>query len=619
MTGNATDFHKAVGPVLLLAGPGTGKTHQLALRIKFLVEENNVDPGQITVITFTAAAAANMRARISDATQPELFLDSGCQPGRIRTMHSLGLSIIRENAGLLSLPESLSLVHSDVARSILLGDAAQLTGYTRDDAQDTMTCRQHGDCNRDDSSPKCAICDAYRKLLNACNAIDYDDQILLACRLLREKSDLSAKYRVQSLHLLVDEYQDINAGQFELIKALSEGQTEGLFVVGDDDQSIYSWRGGSPKFIRKFEEHFGQRAKVLSLRTSRRCHRNILEGALAVVKVYDKNRRDKGNVDYVKPDGPPIHVHSVASDKREAAAVCQVIKDALPSREVLVLVPTRKHGALITERLRRARIPYVAPDPLPGAGLPLLERLAAWLQNENDNLALRECVESIMNNSQSPVPSKRVRKAEKKAEREEQYKQISDLWRTVLAGSRSLWEVLASAGGSDEELVSCIRKQCKRLRLRYKQDNVPGLLWRAAQSLEPWRKTDALIDEVETWVNRFVESPTAGSGTQVRIMTLQGAKGLEADVVCVVGLEQGTLPRDGTWGDELAEQSRLMYVSMTRARTDLHLFHARTRSGAVSFKQIHGKSGSHTLPRSPFLDAIPKKRSEEAYHPAKKR
>lgn len=617
MTSNATEFHKTAGPVLLLAGPGTGKTHQLALRIKFLVEENNVDPGQITVITFTAAAAANMRARISDATQPDLFLDSACQPGRICTMHSLGLSIIRENAELLSLPEPISLVRSDAARSILLGDAAQLTGHTRNDAQDTMTCRQHGDCNRD-SSTKCAICDEYRKILNACNAIDYDDQILLACYLLREKSDLAAKCRAQSLHLLVDEYQDINAGQFKLIKSLSEGQTEGLFVVGDDDQSIYSWRGGSPEFIRKFEEYFGQKAKALSLHTSRRCHQNILEGALAVVKVYDANRRDKGKIDYVRPDGPPIHVHNVASDKREAAAVCRVIKDALPSREVLVLVPTRKHASLITERLRQARIPYVAPEPLPGAGLPLLERLAAWLQNENDNLALRECVESIINSRQSPVPSRRARKTEKKAKREEYYKQISDLWRTVFTGSQSLWKVLASATGSDGELVSCIRKQCKRLRLRYKQDNISGLLWRAAQSLEPWRKTNAFIEEVETWVNRFVESPAAGSGAQVRIMTLPGAKGLEADVVCVVGLEQGTLPKDGTAGDELAEQSRLMYVSMTRARTDLHLFHARTRSGAVSFKQIHGKSGTHTLPPSSFLEAIPKERSEKVYHRAKK-
>lgn len=611
------NIHRSDGPVLLLAGPGTGKTHQLALRIKFLVEEKNVAPGQISVITFTAAAAANMRARISDATRPELFLDSARQPGRICTMHSLGLSIIRENAGLLSLPDLPSVVHSDFARSILLGDAAQLAGYGRDAARDTAKCRQYGDCRRD-GSPKCTICDSYRQILTACRAIDYDDQILLACRLLGEQSGLAVKYRAQSLHLLVDEYQDINAGQFELIKALGEGQTKGLFVVGDDDQSIYSWRGGSPEFIRNFKKHFGTAAQVLPLRTSRRCHRNILEGALAVVKGYDKHRLDKGKIRHVSPDGPLLHVHSVASEKAEAAVVRRVITDALPSREVLVLVPTRRHATLITEQLRRARVAYIAPEPPPGMGLPLLERLAAWLRDEKDNLALRECIEAIAGSSTSPIPSKRVKKAEKREQREENYREIGQLWGAVLKNRRSLWAVLAATEGAQEGITAFVRRQCTDLRQCYAEGHVADLLQHAAQSLEPWKKADALLEEVETWVARFARSSDAGSEAQVRVMTFQGAKGLEADVVCVVGLEEGTLPRDGASCEELAEQSRLMYVSMTRARTDLHLFHARTRSGAVSFKQIHGKGGPHTLQHSCFLDAIPGDCRMDEYHPAKR-
>jgi superfamily I DNA/RNA helicase len=336
------------------------------------------------------------------------------------------------------------------------------------------------------------------------------------------------------------------------------------------------------------------------------------------VKAYDKHRRDKGKPDYTSPDGPPIHVHSVASDKAEAAAVSNVIRDALPSRDVLVLVPKRKNAELIAERLRRARIPYVAPEPLPGSGLPLLERLATWLRDEKDNLALRECIEAMINSSWSPVPSKLVRKAEKKAQRDKEYQQISNLWQTAFKNGCSLWDALVAADDPQTKLVCCMKRQCNRLRLRYKQDNVAGLLRRAALSLEPWRKSAELLEEVETWVSRLAESPAAGSGAQVRIMTFQGAKGLEADVVCVVGLEQGTLPRDKIGGEELAEQSRLMYVSMTRARTDLHLFHARTRSGAVSFKQIHGKDGPHTLQHSCFLDAIPKNYRHDEYHPAMK-
>lgn len=617
MAGDESSFHQVDGPLLLLAGPGTGKTHQLGLRIKHLIEDKNVAPDQITVITFTAAAAANMRARISDVTRPELFLETARQPKRICTMHSLGLSIIRENAGLLDLPDPPSVIHSDFARSILLGDAAQLAGYGRDTAQDTATCRQHGDCRPDDSA-KCMICDRYNAILSACGAIDYDDQILMACRLLRENNELAEKQRAQSSHLLVDEYQDINAGQFELIRALCEGQNAGLFVVGDDDQSIYSWRGGSPQFIRNFEQHFGDDAKVRALRESRRCHRIVLEGALAIVKSYDQARRDKGKISYINPDGPLIHVHDVPSDKSEATTVCRITGDALPSREVLVLVPTRKHAEMIAGRLRRARIPYVAPEPLPGEGLPLLERLVAWLRDENDNLALRECIEAMVNSSWSPVPSKRARKPEKKAQRDKEYQRISDLWQTVLKNGDSLWKSVAASGGSEGTLTSRIQRRFSELRSCHDQDNVGGLLQRAAQSLEPWRKSSDLIEEVETWVNRFAESAGAGSIAQVRIMTFQGAKGLEADVVCVVGLEQGTMPRNGAEGEELAEQSRLMYVSMTRAKSELHLFRARTRSAAVSFQQLHAESGHHTLTPSCFLSAIPAGYRKDEYHPAKK-
>ena len=167
--------------------------------------------------------------------------------------------------------------------------------------------------------------------------------------------------------------------------------------------------------------------------------------------------------------------------------------------------------------------------------------------------------------------------------------------------------------------MSCIYRHCRSLKLHHEQDNVVGLLRRATLSLEPWRKSADLLQEVETWVSRLGTSSSVGAEAQVRIMTFQGAKGLEADVVCVVGLEEGTLPRDGASDEELAEQSRLMYVSMTRARTELHLFHARTRSGAVSFKQSHGKGESHTLSRSRFLNAIPEDLCKKAYHPAKKR
>jgi superfamily I DNA/RNA helicase len=213
-----------------------------------------------------------------------------------------------------------------------MGDAAQIAGFIRSSGEETVACRRSGRCKPEDS-PKCAICDKYRAILKSCSAVDYDEQILLACRILKEKSGLITKYRALTRHLLIDEYQDINAAQFELISLLSEGQRDGLFVVGDDDQSIYSWRGGSPAFIRNFGEYFGSNAdaKVVELLESFRCHRHILEGAMAVVQKYDSERSSKGQFEYKMGDGPKIQIHNVPSDEKEAEIVRKIIQRVIPS------------------------------------------------------------------------------------------------------------------------------------------------------------------------------------------------------------------------------------------------------------------------------------------------
>jgi DNA helicase II / ATP-dependent DNA helicase PcrA len=388
-----------------------------------------------------------------------------------------------------------------------------------------------------------------------------------------------------------------------------------IFVVGDDDQSIYSWRGGSPKFIRNFEEHFGSGAKVESLLHSRRCQRKVLEASFRVVEKYDKDRREKGTFTYESADGPSIVVHSVPSDKREAAIVMSIIQNALPSKKVLVLVPSRGHATLICERLSRTKINYIAPEPLPGSGLPVLERLTSWLQDSNDNIALRECLEAILGTKQSPVPSKRVKKPEKVAARAEAFRQVSNLWKKVLEEKASLWQTLTDSRKQSEPL-GFAHTNLEQMQALNGANDVAGLLGQLGKSLEPWKDVSSFAEEIKNWVSQFSSSSDLGSEASVKIMTLQGAKGLEADTVCVVGLEEGTLPRAGSNGEELAEQSRLFFVSMTRAKVDLHLFHARSRSGAVSFQQIHIGDGSHTLNPSPFLKAIPKEFCEEKYHPA---
>jgi DNA helicase II / ATP-dependent DNA helicase PcrA len=393
---NDDALHTLPGPALLLAAPGTGKTHRLGRRVKYLVEDRGISPEHITVITFTAAAARNMRETISNESRPELFLRYSSQPRLICTMHSLGHRMIRESAGHLGLQEPVNVVTDDQLRSVLMGDAAQLGGFSRSCGKEAAACRQSGTCRRE-KNRTCAICDMYRAILRSCSAVDHDEQILLACSLLKDRADLLAKYRASARHLLVDEYQDINVAQFEMISILSDGQRDGLFVVGDDDQSIYSWRGGSPVFIRSFEQHFGSEATVVPLLKSYRCHKHILDGAMAIVEEYDTERHPKGDFEYKVEEGPKIQIHNVPSDEKEAKVVRQIIQRVLPSQDVLVLFPQIQYSKAIAAELRRHQIPFSAPISIPGTGMPLVASLATWLKDPRDNLSLRRCLEAYLN------------------------------------------------------------------------------------------------------------------------------------------------------------------------------------------------------------------------------
>jgi DNA helicase-2/ATP-dependent DNA helicase PcrA len=198
-------WRREPGPILLIAGPGTGKTHQLALRVKDLVEKKNVPPGSITVITFTKDAAENMRRRIADEGKPDVYITPERRPGRIATMHSLGLEIIRANREKLGLPEDFQLITGRRLRKVLFHDAALLAGFEEKEAEYAERTRQKSITPKA-GDPAAKILECYQAILRANNAIDYDDQISLACCLLTENADVLAQYSATCVHLLIDEY-----------------------------------------------------------------------------------------------------------------------------------------------------------------------------------------------------------------------------------------------------------------------------------------------------------------------------------------------------------------------------------------------------------------------------
>ena len=615
--GTLSEYYKMRGPLLLLAGPGTGKTYNLIHRVKYLIEEEEVLPENIAVITFTAAAARSLRKRISDRSQLETFLTSDRQPKIISTMHSLGHRIISENAEKVGLSDKIRLIHDDYTRDLLLQDAAQLVGYERGDAKGASIFRQSG--KREVENEKISqICNQYESVLRSCSCVDHDDQILLAVKILNDDDSIAALFRDKCMHLLIDEYQDINQGQFDLIKLLSAGNENGLFVVGDDDQSIYSWRGGSPDYIRNFEELFGNDASIQTPIRSYRCHPHILEGAFEIVKKHDVDRLDKGKIEYENEAGNKIQIHNVPSDRGEASIVASIIQSNLPQKSALILVPHKGFTASIRAELSRRNIPFTAPLKLPGKGLPILKVLSYWLKDKSDSISFRVCLDAYLNSKDSGIPSRRSRKTEKKLERETSLKLIADLWKNVIdKEANSLWDALDSKK-NDNDLYEQLYDTFTEIDSLYqKNDQLSEFSDGVMRILEPWNSPKALLEEIELWIEH-VEKPTSGfSDADVSIMTLQGAKGLEADIVCILGLEEGTVPRTDS-ESSLEEQSRLMFVSMTRAKEELHLFHARTRSGSTIFRDPFASKGTPDINPSRFFDSIPTDHKDIVFHPPKK-
>jgi len=298
-------------PTLVLAGPGAGKTYMLADRIKRLLDDG-VDKETITVLTFGKDASRHMKEELLNPSGHfKIPLDN---LPHVSTMHSLGLSIVKEKPRFVKLKKTdLRVQNQEEVKRLLFRDAALILGYGDAEARDASNCKACGDCSESPGEEYCEVCTRYREIMTKCNCIDFDDQIHFACDILENYPDVLDKYQSQAKHLLVDEYQDINAAQFKLIELLSRKNRTGLFAVGDDAQSIYSFRGGHPKFILRFEDDFPG-AEVTTLAHSRRCHENIMEDAFRVIEEYYPDWTGKPDLTYHKEIGDPPHIWHLSSE-----------------------------------------------------------------------------------------------------------------------------------------------------------------------------------------------------------------------------------------------------------------------------------------------------------------
>ncbi len=594
------------GPILLLAGPGTGKTYQLKNRIKYLIETLNVSPEEIRVITFTNEAARNMREKLFEEENGIQFLSTEKHP-LISTMHSLGHQIVEDNPNDVSLDDDFDLITDESFRNVLFEDAMRLSKLGGDVWKATKRCRAESLCNEDRTNNKCIICNNYKFILSKCGLIDYDDQILLACKILSSNNAYLEKLNKTTKYLLVDEYQDINYSQCELIKLLTKGQDEGFFAVGDDDQSIYSFRGGSPKYIIDFEKDYGTKAKIGRLYESYRCPEHILKGAKAIINKYYPNSAPKPEPIFNKKikSNNKIIFYDVPSYSFEARKIASLVKEKRRLGSFIIIVPNSNYIPALKEAFSHNNIEYRCKTKINDNGLKRFIALADWIENKDSNHTLRYLIDLMINNNNELLKSINSNIKGIKQKREIASEIIADLWKEV-DDDRSLYDVISENHGKRkvEKIIVNIANSLDEIHNLVtekgtSQKSNADFLHKCGLLICPGKNPVNLLSEIKEWINELAGGKKTDGSKPVEIYTIQSSKGLEADFVCVIGVSNGLLPNPE---EDIAEQSRLFFVAMTRARQELYLFNSRTRPISITYAER-----GFQLQKSIFIDSIPTK------------
>jgi DNA helicase II / ATP-dependent DNA helicase PcrA len=581
------------GPVLIIAGAGSGKTRVITHRIAHLVLERGVPSRQILAVTFTNKAANEMKARV------EALLSGQPLEGRVSTFHSLCAWLLRREAKTAGLDPAFVIFDEgdqlSAVRQVLRKLGVAETKLSPRAALSRISERKMSSESEGEDSwlpvSGGALCAAYDEQLKSARALDFDDLLLVSVRLLAENGDTLARYRSRFRYILVDEYQDTNRVQFELVRLLA-GSEGNLTVVGDEDQSIYSWRGADIRNILDFESAFPG-ARTLRLQDNYRSSAAILKSAATLI-ANNRERKHKSLV-AKRPSGSPVVVRRCLDEYQEAAFVVQQIKVLPAGRRAAILFRINAQSRLFEEALRRERLTYAVVGAMAFYERREIKDLLAYLRlvaNPHDSVAMRR----VLN-----VPPRGLG--------ERSQAQIE-----LLAGERSgsWWDAIGTllgqgeldarttralggfyewlgglANGSPRPVQELLQSVLEATGFNDhlgndregldRQENVRELL-RAAGDHDA-RGTTALADFLD-WVALLSPVDRTGDGqAAVTLLTLHAAKGLEFEHVFLVGMEEGLLPHSRSLQarSQLEEERRLCYVGLTRAMDSLCLTWAQSR------------------------------------------
>jgi DNA helicase-2/ATP-dependent DNA helicase PcrA len=608
------------GPVLILAGAGSGKTRVITHRIAHLVLERGVAGDRILAVTFTNKAAQEMKVRAEALLGQSL-------PAWISTFHSLCVRLLRRDAAAAGLPRGFVIYDEDDQLAALRDAMKRLDLSEKLHPPRRLLSRISAlkNMGRDPEQPQdelfgsgvlARVSEAYHQVLASARALDFDDLLLRAVRLLGENADVREAYRRRFSYLLVDEYQDTNRAQYELIRHLT-GSQGNLTVVGDEDQSIYSWRGASLGNILDFEADFPG-ARVLRLEENYRSTQAILDTASGLV-AHNVKRKGK-TLRAVKSGGEAILLHTAGDEFQEAAFVVERIAAVRREGRVAVLYRMNAQSRLLEEGLLRMRIPYLVVGGVGFYARKEVKDILAYLR--------------LILNPADPVAFRRVLNVPPRGIGERTLGEVE-----ACAAARGVSLLLALGAVVDDallparatqplarfrELLLNLQREAEQLSLRRllertleltgysallaqedsqeSQDRLANLaeLIAAAAEFEA-REEGADLAGFLDRVSLLSDADQVRDDVPVLLMTLHAAKGLEFDSVFLVGLEEGLVPHSRSLerADALEEERRLCYVGMTRAISRLALSWAQSR-------QVFGQRRLSEPSR--FLAEIPRER-----------
>ncbi|MBK7091857.1 MAG: UvrD-helicase domain-containing protein [bacterium] len=612
------------GPLLVLAGAGSGKTKVLTSRVAHLVAQGHAAPEQILAVTFTNKAAGEMKARIERLTE----IDQ--RRMQVSTFHSFSSLMLRFYGDRIGVPQNYTIYDEDDAMSLVKTSIAELGLDIKTTAPQMVRSKISDAKSQLVDSAKyltmagnfitervARVYELYQKKLFAARAVDFDDLLFYAVKILRDNEETRMRLQSKYHYVMIDEYQDTNHAQYMLAKLLTAGH-KNLFAVGDEDQSIYGWRGATIDNILNFEKDYPN-CRIIRLEQNYRSTQTILKAASEVV-AYNQMRKGK-TLYSVGDKGDPVTLLIVETDRDEAEKICENIETLVAQgvirREIAILYRTNAQSRAIEESLKRRFIPYRIVG-----GLRFYQR-----KEIKDMMAYLRLIE----NPKDDVSFKRVVNYPKRGIGDTTVAAMSELARSK---NLSLFELAIDKGANAElgrtvvvklakfvEIINYFKEMSRSLPLEPlltlvaeqsginkdlkendpsgtegRLDNVAELassagdfgVERPEATLADFLQEISLYTDLDNWDR---ESDT------VTLMTIHAAKGLEFEAVFVAGLEEGLFPLGRSLENpaDLEEERRLFYVAMTRAKKRLFISYANTRA----------RLGGRQSIRSRFVDELP--------------